>query len=376
MKIVIDARLYGLENAGLGRYVINLIEGLKEADKNNQYAVLLRRKYFNELNFSGNWKKVLADFPHYSFAEQFKLPGLIAEDNPDLIHFPHFNFPIFYQGKFIVTIHDLLMQRYRGAKATTLPFYFYYPKQLIAKYVFKKAVSLAQKVIVPSNAVRDEVKKYYRPKDEKIVVTYEGYDERFKNKGDASGIIKKYFLKSPYFIYAGNAYPHKNLTRAIEALVALNKTSGRDVKLVIVCPRNVFSKKLEELVMELNAGEWVKLLGFVPDEELAELYSNSLGFLFPSLSEGFGLPGLEAMAAGTLVLASDTAVFKEVYKDRAIYFNPYNYASIEKSMEMVLSMDPAKRKKLTKENQEFVKRYSWRKMAEETLKIYEDCARL
>ncbi|MEK7497345.1 MAG: glycosyltransferase family 1 protein [Patescibacteria group bacterium] len=173
-------------------------------------------------------------------------------------------------------------------------------------------------------------------------------------------------MEKPYFIYVGNAYPHKNLARAIEAAV------GCDVNFAIVSSRGVFAERLKKLITKFNAEKFVKLLGFVPDEELKTLYKNAEGFIFPSLYEGFGLPGLEAMSAGTVVLASDIPVFKEIYKDKVLYFNPYDYTSIERSMREVLSMDIEEREKTIKEGQKFVKNYSWAKMAKQTLKVYEE----
>ena len=96
-----------------------------------------------------------------------------------------------------------------------------------------------------------------------------------------------------------------------------------------------------------------------------------MGFIFPSLSEGFGLPGLEAINAGTLAIISDIPVFREVYKDAAIYFNPHDFSSIATTIKEVLKLSREARKEKIEYGKEFVKRYSWRKMAEETLKIYE-----
>lgn len=181
---------------------------------------------------------------------------------------------------------------------------------------------------------------------------------------------------NPYFVYVGNAYPHKNLERLVQAVVLLNKEVKEKVILAIASSRSVFTRKLEKNIKKLKASDDVKLLGFVPDEDLKILYKNSLAFVFPSLSEGFGLPGLEAMAAGTLVLASEIPVFKEVYKENAIYFNPLDFSSIETVMKDVLCMSAEKRNKLIIKGRNFAKRYSWSKMAQETLNIYEGCARL
>lgn len=174
MRIVIDARLYGLENAGLGRYSMNLIEELQKLQDNNHYMVLLRKKYFDKLSFKGNWQKVLADIPHYTLAEQIKLPGLIKRFKPDLVHFLHFNVPVFYKGKYIVTIHDLLMHKQRGLEATTLTPSRYFLKRLGYKFVFGETVKRAVKIIVPSQTVKDEVAYYYKLSPDKIIVTHEG----------------------------------------------------------------------------------------------------------------------------------------------------------------------------------------------------------
>jgi glycosyltransferase involved in cell wall biosynthesis len=175
-----------------------------------------------------------------------------------------------------------------------------------------------------------------------------------------------------YFLYVGNAYPHKNLVRLIQAIVFLNKIMNTKIGLKIASSRNVFTQRLQTQIDSQNANKFITLLGYVSDEELIKLYQDACGFVFPSLSEGFGLPGIEAMRAGTPVLASDIPIFKEIYKDNAIYFNPLDINSIEKAMESVLDMSlPLRTEKIDKAKN-FVKRYSWTKMAKETLKIYEE----
>jgi len=365
MKILIDGRLYGMENAGLGRYLINLVNELSKVDAKNNYILLLRKKYFDNLNLPVNWKKVLADFRHYSLMEQIKLPDLIGKENPDIVHFPHFNVPVFYSGKYIVTIHDMLMHKSVGSEATTLspPLYFF--KRLGYRLVFDNAVKRSRAIIVPSQSVKEELTKSYKIPENKVFVTYEGVEVKI-------AAPMRETVKKPYFVYAGNAYPHKNLKRLIKAVVLLNKNCNQSVILAIASSRGIFTRRLEKILRAQKAGEYVKLLGFLPDEELFALYGNSIGFVFPSLSEGFGLPGLEAMASGTLVLASDIAVFKEIYKDHAFYFNPLDVSSIEKTMENVLGVGGTLRTEEIERAKNFVKRYSWAKMAKETLKIYEE----
>lgn len=175
-----------------------------------------------------------------------------------------------------------------------------------------------------------------------------------------------------YFIYTGNAYPHKNLNRVIEAVISLNRNFNRIVKLKIVSSRNIFTQRLLKYIKYSKAEKYVELTGYVEDEKLNKLYKDSIGFVFASTSEGFGLPGIEAIRAGTLLLASQIPVFNEIYEDNAIYFNPLDFSSIETAMRKALNMHEFERIERIKKSQEFVKKYSWRKMAEETLKVYEE----
>lgn len=180
-------------------------------------------------------------------------------------------------------------------------------------------------------------------------------------------------MKADYFVYVGNAYPHKNLARLIEAIALLNKKHA--VILKISSSRNIFTKRLEDLVVKNEAQKYIELLGYVPDDKIKELYKNSIGFVFPTLSEGFGLPPKEAIEAGTIALVSEIPVLKEVYETSVFYFDPYNIESIAESLEKALKMSKKEREEKIKYAQEFLKKYSWSKMAKETLKIYEKLAR-
>jgi len=382
MKILLDARFYGLEHAGLGRYTMNLVQELAKQKTSNEYVILLRRKYFDELKLPKNWKKVKVNAKHYTIREQANLPLVIRKYKPDLVHFLHSNIPIFYRGKFIVTIHDMTMYN-QGIDATTLPLPLYLAKRIPFKMVFLKSVYESQTIITPSQAVKDELVERFKIHEEKVVVTYEGVAESSKKskssiseaKVKSSKLLGKYNIENKkYFLYVGNVYPHKNMKRAIEAITEVNKeqrTKNKEViYFVVVSGRGVFRHRLEKQIEKLGAKEYVKILEFIPDEELSVLYKNSLAFVFPSLSEGFGLPGLEALQAGTLLLASDIPVFQEIYKDNAIYFDPRNVESIKKVLKKVVQLNKEEREKKIKGNEKLLKSYSWEKMARETLKIY------
>ena len=172
-------------------------------------------------------------------------------------------------------------------------------------------------------------------------------------------------MKADYFVYIGNAYPHKNLSRLIDAIILLK------TKLIIVSGRSIFIERLQKEINRKNASKLVEVLGFVTDKDLKNLYKNSIAFVFPTLSEGFGLPPMEAINAGTLAVISDIPVLKEVYEDSVLYFDPLDVNSIADALLKVVNIKEDERKIKILKSQQFVKKYSWSKMAKETLKIYE-----
>lgn len=368
MRILLDARFYGLEHAGLGRYTMNLVNQLSKLDSKNEYIILLRQKYFNELKLPGNWQKFELETKHYTLKEQVELPRVIKKYNPDITHFLHSNIPLFFKGKFIVTIHDMTMYK-QGMDATTLPLSVYLAKRVPFKMVFRKAVFESEKIIVPSHAVKGDIVQYFKVPREKIVVTHEGITGNSRLQIANNKLMHKYNLENKkYFLYVGNLYPHKNVKRVIEAIVKVNNdritADSERIYFVIVSGRSVFRERLMKEIRVLGGDNYVKVIDFLPDEELQVLYANSVAFIFPSLSEGFGLPGLEALKAGTQLLASDTPVFREVYRNHAFYFDPLNSDSIKKTMEKILMGD----KKMYAE--ELLKEYSWLEMAKSTLAVY------
>lgn len=174
MIILIDARLYGPKDTGIGRYTQKLVENLFKIDPTNKYLILLRQDNYLNLKVPKNWTKVLADFKHYTFEEQFKMPLLLLKLKADLVHFPHFNVPIFFFGKYIVTIHDLIMHKFTGGSATTRKFPVYQIWRLGYHIAFAKAIYGSIKVIVPANSIKNDVVNYYKINPKKVEVTYEG----------------------------------------------------------------------------------------------------------------------------------------------------------------------------------------------------------
>lgn len=378
MRIVIDGRLWA--ETGPGRYIRNLVTQLGKIDPVNEYHLLLLKDDYERVDLPSNFKKVLADFRWYSLAEQIKLPRILKKINPDLVHFPHFNVPIFYnqrlrpftglKGKYVVTIHDLIHHHFQMRRATTRNPLAYRLKRLGYDKAFRQAVFASIKIITPSQFVKKQLVDEYKIEKNKVYVTYEGADESLINLakqekiGDFSKTAAKFNIQKPYLFYVGNAHPHKNLPRLIAAFGKVRKQFPK-TSLVLSGPDHHFWQQLKE---EVNT-EGIIFTGFVADRELVSLYKNAAVYVMPSLEEGFGIPLLEAMACGCPVVSSRAGSLMEVGGDAALYFNPEDEAEMAEKITRVLE-DKKLKESMVKKGEDRVKEFSWKKMAKETVNIY------
>lgn len=367
LRIVIDGRMYS--ESGIGRYIKNLIENLQALDQTNEYFVLLTAENFNTLEFhSTRFNKVITDFRWYGIAEQVKLFGLLKSLKADLVHFPHFNVPIFYQGKFVVTIHDLIHQHFSMKRATTHGPIIYKIKQIGYRLVFKNALKKSLKILVPSNFVKDQLVKDWQINPEKIVVTPEAVENNIVDLSKKSNtkILDKFNIRKPYIFYVGNAHPHKNVEGLIKVFKDLSQRHP-DLSLVLAGHDHYFWQKIKKEYQHSN----LIFTGFVSDEQLVALYKNAVCFVMPSFEEGFGIPLLEAMSCFCPVVSSNAGSLKEVGGNAAIYFDPYNKEDMESKISMVLE-SASIRKDLILKGRARVKNFSWQKLTEQTLEVYEN----
>ena len=371
MRIGIDARFYGPIGKGLGRYTQKLIENLEKIDHVNKYFVFLRKDNFADYQPKNpNFQKVLANYRWYTFEEQFKFPRLLNRYDLDLMHFPHFNVPIFYFKKFVVTIHDLILIHFPTVRSSTLSPLLYWGKFFAYKMVIKSAVRRSNRIIAVSNFTKNDLLANYKAiTAEKIMVTHEAAEDFcMLSPNKDKQILARYGIIKPYVMYVGNAYPHKNLERLVLAFKKL-KTKKNDLQLVFVGNEDYFYRRLKDVVTKEKA-DGIIFVGYVPDYELDTFYHNAEAFVWPSLYEGFGLPPLEAMAKGTPVISSEHPCMKEILEDSAYYFDAENIDHMASSVEKVMG-DKDLRRGLTEKGYKQVEKYSWKKMARETLEIYE-----
>lgn len=371
MRIGIDARFFGPQETGIGRYVERLISHLEQQDDHNEYVVFLRAKAADLWQPKNpRWSKVVADYHWYTLAEQRYMPGIFRRSKLDLLHVPHFNVPLLYRGRFVVTIHDLILDQFPTERATTLEPIIFKIKFAAYQAVVRHAIRDSQAVITVSEHSKADVAKRFGLNPERIHVTYEAVDPL--PPGTTFEVLAEHGVHQPYLLYVGNSYPHKNLDCFLEA-VRIANTRGERFQVVLVGKRDYFSQRLEQRAGELGLSN-VVFFGFASDQELTALYTNARAYFFPSLSEGFGLPPLEAMSAGTPVFAARASCLPEVLGEAAHYFDPRDPTDIAESISVALR-DTLERQRLLAAGVEQLKKYSWSRMAKETLQLYEHLKR-
>jgi len=368
-RIGIDARFYGPSGKGIGRYTQQLIASLEKLDNNNEYFVFLNQEGFDSYQPANpRWHKVLVNIPWYCVKEQLVLPKILNQYHLDLMHFLHFNVPLFYQGKFVVTVHDLIHLKF-NPRGSTHSLAKYLIKYWLYRLVSAGAIRRSSQIIAVSEFVKKQIMDYYKIDSKKINVTYEA---TFMTTNEQVSKIQnsRPEINTPYLLYVGNAYPHKNLTKLLAALKTI--AAAENIYLVLVGKKDYFYQALEKTVKNLGLEDRAIFLGQVSDNDLPGLYQNALAYVFPSLMEGFGLPGLEAMIYNCPILSSNAGSLPEIYGPAALYFNPDDVTAIARTIKMILH-DPAQQEKLKKLGQEQIKKYSWDKCAQETIDIYESC---
>lgn len=361
--IAIDARVI---NSTTGRYVDRLIHYLEKLDHDNRYLILVRKKdldYYKPTN--SNFKIIEADFDDYSLAEQTGLLKLLNQLKPDLVHFCMPQQPVLYRGTHITTMHDLILLNTYNSDKNYLMFKF---KQLVGRYVFKKIAKTSAHIIAPTKFTADAYAKFANIPRSKITVTYESADSQQLAKSSPY----KSLIGAEYLLYVGNQSDYKNIRRLMQAHDILRR-SRPDLKLVLVgklSGKNGASLRINKTWAEEQSFEGVIYTDFVPDDQLAWLYQNCQAYVFPSLMEGFGLPGLEAMTCSAPVVSSNATCLPEVYGKAAEYFDPFNVTDMVKAIERVLD-DKKLRQTLIAEGKKQISKYSWQRMAEQTLAVYQ-----
>lgn len=357
-KILIDARESGTST---GRYIDKLIEYLHKLKPEHEFVILTKSHRIDFMReIAPNFSCVISDIKEFTFAEQGSLLRQITSLKPDLVHFGMVQQPILYPGRTVTTMHDLTTIRFINPDKNPLIFKV---KQWVYKLVNKRVARKSQLIMTPTEYVKNDVVQFTHINPEKVIVTYESADPITAQPEPISELQQKDFI-----MYVGRPTPHKNLMRLVHAF-AIIKKKHPNMFLVLAGKTDANYERIAHDVQNTNIKD-VFFTGFISEGQLRWLYEHTSAYVFPSLSEGFGLPGLEAMRHKAPVASSNATCLPEVYKDAARYFDPLNIEDMARVVTEVMD-SPALRNKLISAGSSLTSTYSWERMAKQTLEVYE-----
>ena len=372
--IGIDARMYGAQVKGLGIYTEQLIRQYSKLDHEFKFKIFLNKSGLEQFKYSSeNIRAVELDIPWYGIREQLELPKELAKHQLDLMHFPHFNIPYTYKGRFVMTLHDLILLDYPSRRASKLSWPKYFIKHVAYRVNLRHSLQNAKDIITVSQYSRSRINHYFPFTKGRVHVTHLAPQSLTAIKSEDS--VVDYGINKPYLLYVGNAYPHKNLEFLVKAFHEFHRSeNGKDYILVLVGKLDYFYERLRELINDLR---WpgtqintpIRIFGYATERQLAKLYEKASLYVFPSLEEGFGIPPLEAMQYNLPVLASRRASMPEILGNAARYFDPTNQDDFIKQVLLLLN-DSSLRSNMVQGGMDLLRGYDWQITAEKTLDVY------
>jgi glycosyltransferase involved in cell wall biosynthesis len=362
MKIIIDAREL---RTSTGRYIERLLHYLQQIDDKHDYVVLLKPVDMHTWKpTNSRFTTVACPYKEFTFAEQFGLLRQLQQLHGDLVHFPMVQQPVLYRGQTVTTMNDLTTARFSNPTKNAVVFWC---KQRIYRWLNRRVARKSAAILTYSEFVRQDVIDFTGAQPEKFTVTPLSADPL---RDDA--IPFKQLEGRQFLLYIGRPLPHKNLGRLIDAFALLHQKHP-ELHLVLAGKKDG-NYKIHEQAVQKQGIQNVLFTDFISDGQLRWLYENCAAYVFPSLSEGFGLPGLEAMVHGAPVVSSNATCLPEVYGEAALYFDPLSVTDMTAKITEVLN-DEALRSNLIQKGREQVAKYSWRRTAEQTLEVYEKALR-
>jgi glycosyltransferase involved in cell wall biosynthesis len=357
-KIVIDAREL---KTSTGRYVERLLHHLQQLETPHEFVVLLKPGDFDDWQPDRpTFSKQVCSHKEFTFDEQLCYKRQLDTLRADLVHFPMVQQPVRYGGKTVTTMNDLTTVRFDNPAKNRFVFAI---KQRIYAWLNKRVAKKAAQIITYSEFVKQDVADFTGVNTAKITAIHLAADPIAASPAPLSDLQNKQFI-----MYIGRPMPHKNLERLIEAF-ALLRAQHPALQLVLAGKKDANYRRIEAIVAEKKL-ENVIFTDFVSEGQLRWLYEHCAAYVFPSLSEGFGLPGLEAMAHGAPVVSSNATCLPEIYGEAAHYFDPLDIQAMADAINEVLT-DQQLRQSLVDKGAAQVKQYSWQRTAEQTLAIYD-----
>ena len=344
--IIINVRFLTQQLTGVQRFAFEICKRLPKKIGNKKVVfVVPDEEIINK--FDDDKELVIIGRFKGQLWEQISLPAFLKKNNnPLLINFAGIA-PVFYKHK-IMVLHDLAFKHHKEW------FNFYFR---IAYNLFIPISIRNSKILVTvSEYVKEDIRKTYKLKKEKIKVIYNAPSKKFIN------IESK---RKKIILTVSSIDPRKNLKRIIEAFNSVES----DYKLIIVGKKHKTFSNLG--LREETLNDNIIFTGYLPDRELFKMYNNAEIFIYASLFEGFGIPPLEAQACGCACIVSNTTSLPEIYQNSVKYCDPYSVESIKNGMINLIN-DAEFRNQLSNKGLENVKLFTWEKSTKEFIKIIKE----
>jgi glycosyltransferase involved in cell wall biosynthesis len=363
MRVGIDARIVHYSRGGIRSYVVHLLDALAALDGELDYLVLHSRKGHDISPADSSFRSVPCWTPSHHRFERWALGIEIARLGIDLLHSPDFIPPASGYRRSVITIHDLNFLYY--PRFLTPESRRYYNEQI------EWAVQRADHILADSSATKMDVASLLGVAPDRITVVHLATDPSFcpLPETESREAAERYDLEPGFLLFVGTLEPRKNVPGLLQAYRILIDQKVTAKPLVLVGGKGWLFDEIFERVEALDLGAQVRFLHRVPDADMSRLYNAASVLTTPSFYEGFGLPALEAMSCGTPVVVSDRASLPEVVGEAGLLVDPDEPEDIAGALSRVLTNESL-RTKMRKMGLSRAGRFSWKRVAQETVAVY------
>jgi glycosyltransferase involved in cell wall biosynthesis len=363
MRVGIDARLVYYSQAGIGQYILHLVNGLAQVDDENEYVLLQSRKDDRTILEQPNFRRISLWTPSHHRLERYSLNVELMRLGLDVLHSPDFIPPHRPNCKSVITVHDLAFLLYPHFLTRESARYYGHIDQ---------AVRWTDHIISVSESTKRDTMQHLGVPEEKITVVYEAANPIFRpiDRDEAREQVRnRHGLDGPFILFVSTIEPRKNVPTLLRAIWQLIECYKEDVHLVLAGGKGWLFEDAFAIVEELKLDDRVHFVGRVSSEDLLYLYNAAEMLAHPAFYEGFGLPPLEAMACGLPVVVSNVASLPEVVGDAGLLIDPHGVDELTVSMWRILN-DSELAQELREKGLRQAARFSWERAARETLAIY------
>lgn len=371
-RIGIDYTSAVRQHAGIGRYTRGLIGALAEADHTRQYVIYSAGRAARDVPWPANFdvRALPVSDRHMAIVWQrlrLPIPVEAIVGRVSVFHSPDFVLPPVWGARTVLTVHDLSFLRLPECSSPQLLAYL--------MGAVPRSIARADMILADSESTRRDLIELLKVPEDRIAVVYPGVEERFRPEIGAEDATRRarYALERPYVLGVGTLQPRKNYARLIRAFGRLVRAHDLPHQLVIAGGAGWLFDDVTATIAELGLNDRVRVLGFVPDDDLPALYRGADVFAFPSLYEGFGIPVLEAMGCGTPVVTSDVSSLPEAAGDAALQVPPNDVDALADALWRALS-DAVLREDLRARGLTQVRRFTWKQAAKDLIRIYQRVA--